>query len=173
MTIRSAETTQSIFLKIARDKGLLTEAQVTKVLRMQDVERARGGAARSIDEISLEAGLLTIEQVKGLERGVRYYVVRKADKRYATEAESRGIVDHDTVVNCLNKQKLDFTQRNRLARLSKLLLEIEAITLEQDAVLRDAVIERVKRKQEQIASAQRERVTVERVTRAMARGTVV
>lgn len=136
-----AETTQQIFFRIAREHALLSEQQITALLEAQDRARS-SGAPRSVDALSIDMGYLGIDQVKGIERGVRYYVVRKADKLYGKVARERGLVDAETIANCLKKQKLDFTRRHVLVRLSKLLLDIDALTLAEDQQIREEVIRR-------------------------------
>lgn len=134
-----SESTQAIFLRIATEKKLIDAEQARQLLEaLEDKETA--AAVLGLETIVLEKKLLSVEQVKGIARGVRYYIVRRADKRYGRLACKLGFIDEGTLENCLKKQKLDYTRRRRLVRLSKLLLEVEAITKTQDAKIRARVL---------------------------------
>lgn len=132
------ESSASIFAKIAIEKGLLDEKKLEQARMLQKLAR-KDGKAVPLDKACLELEILTPEQVRGLERGLRYYVARKADKIYAKLATARKFVDADTAEHCLQKQHTEFYKKKRLVRLSKLLLGLDAITSEQDDEVRKAV----------------------------------
>ncbi|MHC4392067.1 MAG: hypothetical protein ACYS22_12225 [Planctomycetota bacterium] len=155
-----AESTRDIFLRIAVERGFVTPEQRDEVLSayLAAKESAGGVKATPVEQILVDRGLLTVPQVKGIDRGVRYYIVRKADKAYGRIAKRRGLIDQSTLKNCLKKQKLDFTKRLVLSRLSKLLLEVEAITPEQHEAVCQAVIDEKSKKREAARAASAESV---------------
>jgi len=136
-----SETAASIFAKIAIEKGFLDEKKLEQARTLQRLAR-KDGKAVTIDKACLELDLLTPVQVKGLERGLKYYVVRKADKIYGKLAVQKKFADKETVENCLEKQKNEYAKK-KLVRLSKLLMGLDAIDEAQDAELRAAVLKRL------------------------------
>lgn len=130
-----------VFLEIAERKGCLTAGQVRRMRAELGVPLATG--LLELERLCVARKLLSDAQVRGIDRGVHYFVVRRADKLYARLATERGYVDEDTARNCLKKQRRDYARRRTLARISKLLAGLDAITPAQDAELREAVIERL------------------------------
>ncbi|MHC4830991.1 MAG: hypothetical protein ACYTFT_11665, partial [Planctomycetota bacterium] len=98
-----AESTRDIFLRIAVERGFVTPEQRDEVLSayLAAKESAGGVKATPVEQILVDRGLLTVPQVKGIDRGVRYYIVRKADKAYGRIAKRRGLIDQSTLKNCL------------------------------------------------------------------------
>ncbi|MFC1706367.1 hypothetical protein ACFL59_06020 [Planctomycetota bacterium] len=141
-----SESERTIFLRIATEKGLLSSRQVAEVLAAHAAERDGDDGQPTVAERCVNMELLTPEQARGLDRGVRYYVLRKADKLYGRVAVEREYVDRDTVDNCLKKQKLDYLKRKVLARLSKLLTGLDAVTAEEDEAIRQEVVRRIEAK---------------------------
>jgi hypothetical protein len=136
------ESQAEIFVKIAQEKGLLDAAKLARVREAQR-EARKQKKSLSIEAACVDLGFLTNEQVRGLERGIRYYVVRKADRIYGRLAIEKGYADADTVRHCLARQHDEFFKRKKLVRLSKLLLGLDALTAEQDQDLRTLVISRL------------------------------
>lgn len=137
-----AESAAAIFAKIAIEKGFLDEKKVEQARTLQRVSRKHGKSV-PIDKACLELNLLTPVQVKGLERGLKYYIVRKADKIYGKLAVKKKYADKDTVEHCLERQKSEFTKKKRLVRISKLLAGLDAIDAAKDAELRAEVAKRL------------------------------
>ena len=136
------ESSAAIFAKIAVEKGFLDEKKLDQARTLQKLCR-REGQALPLDRACLELEILTPEQVRGLERGLKYYVARKADKIYAKLAVARAFCDADTVEHCLARQHTEFYKKHRLVRLAKLLLGLDGITPEHDAVICKAVSARL------------------------------
>lgn len=136
------ESATDIFAKIAREKGLLDDA---KLGQARDAQKAARKEKRvlSLENACLELGILTPDQVRGIQRGIRYYVVRKADRIYGKVAIEKGFVEADVVRNCLSKQHDEFFKNKKLIRLSKLLMGLDAITTEEDEEVRKIVIGRL------------------------------
>jgi hypothetical protein len=132
------ESSAAIFAKIAIEKGLLDEKKLEQARTLQKLAR-KDGKAVALDKACLELEILTPGQVRGLERGLKYYVARKADKIYGKLAIARKFCDADTVEHCLQKQHTEFYKNKRLVRLAKLLTGLDAIKPEQDEELRKAV----------------------------------
>ncbi|GIW73025.1 MAG: hypothetical protein KatS3mg102_2567 [Planctomycetota bacterium] len=130
-----------VFLEIARAKQLLSDRQLAEL--RDEIAQATGGQLVLVQRLCLERGWLDGAQVRALDRAVHYYVVRKADKLYGRIAVERGFVAADVVRNCLNKQRRDYERRRTLVRLSRLLHGLDAISPEQDAAVRAAVIARL------------------------------
>ncbi|MHC4830655.1 MAG: hypothetical protein ACYTFT_09940 [Planctomycetota bacterium] len=133
------ETTQDIFLKIAQQKGLLHEDWIEEAIGLQTIDRMRG-RDRSIESILVEQEYLSVDQVKGLLRGVRYYVIRKNDRRYGRSALRLGLIGRPLYSEALRRQKRAFHERNVLVRLSALLLHMGVIDPEQDQAIRDELL---------------------------------
>jgi len=136
------ENFASIFCRIALEKNLLDEKQLEQARVLVRLAR-RESKPMSLDRACVELELLTPEQVRGIERGIRVYVVRKADKIFGRLAVEKGFVDADTVEHCFARQQSELTKNHRLVRLSKLLMGLDAITPEQDAELRKLLAERL------------------------------
>lgn len=136
------ESAADIFAKIALEKKLLDRAALDRVREAQREARKKKRAL-TIEQACLDLGVLTRDQVRGLERGIRYYFVRKADKIYGKVAVEKGFIDADTVKNCLSKQHDEFFKRKKLVRISKLLAGLDAITPAEDAEVRAVVVSRL------------------------------
>jgi hypothetical protein len=136
------ESATDIFAKIAREKGLLDDAKLAQAREAQKAAR-KEKRALSLENACIELGILTADQVRGIQRGIRYYVVRKADRIYGKVAIEKGFVDDDVVRNCLSKQHDEFFKNKKLIRLSKLLMGLDAITTEEDDEVRKVVIGRL------------------------------
>jgi hypothetical protein len=130
-----------VFLEIAQKKGCLTGGQVERLRSELGVPVATG--LLELERLCVSRRLLTDAQVRGIDRAVHYYIVRRADKLYARLAIERGYVDEDTARNCLKKQRSDYARRRTLGRISRLLSGLDAITPAQDDELREAVVRRL------------------------------
>ncbi len=135
------DTPASIFRKIVTEKGLLDEEALDRAEAAAEDGRAAGkGASYTVERACLDLGLLTEAQVRGIEAGRHYYIVRKADKTYAKIAVRDGLVASATVEKCLAAQKREYLEKRRLVRLSRLLLDKKAISAEDDAAVREQVV---------------------------------
>ena len=134
------ETTQNIFLKIARRKMFLQKSDVEILLGLQAIDRMRG-ERRRIQDLCIEEELLTEEQVRGILRGVRYYVVRQADRRYGRILLERRLVARRDLNVALMEQKRTYQRKKTLLRLSKILLDKKEITIDEDRNVRRELLE--------------------------------
>ncbi|HVY61934.1 MAG TPA: hypothetical protein VHF22_09790, partial [Planctomycetota bacterium] len=132
------ESRAAIFAKIAIEKGFLDEKKLEQARTLMKLAR-KDGKAVALDKACIELEILTPDQVRGLARGLKYYVARKADKIYGKLAVARKYCDEDTVEHCLQKQHAEFYKKNRLVRLAKLLSGLDAIKPEHDEEVRKAV----------------------------------
>jgi hypothetical protein len=130
-----AETSQSIFLTIARQTGLLSEERAELLVGLQKLDRIRG-RQRSVEQLAVGERFMTPEQVRKVLKAVRYYVIRRHDRRYARTARDLGFISWHTFDRCLKLQKRWYMEHRLLVRLGKILLRRGEITPQQDAVVR-------------------------------------
>lgn len=136
------ETAAAIFSRIALEKGLLDETKLG-LARQKLRDMRRKGVPYALDRACIDLGLLSEAQVRGIERGLRYYVARKADKAYRRIAADKGLVDGTVLDECLTEQKREFYENHRLLRLSRMLIDREAIDAAGDAAVRQEVLARL------------------------------
>lgn len=98
--------------------------------RPQLAEARRLGAQRrkSPGEVLIEQGLLTREQLKGLERAITYRLGRDQDKEIAKIIVDSNYCDPARVEAALRKQKEFYGKTGELMRLGVLLVEGRDIT---------------------------------------------
>jgi len=130
---------QSTFLRIAQAKDLLDDAAIEEIKGIQALDRMLG-RERSVARICKRAGYLTIRQIKGILRGVRYYFARQADRRYGRIALRRGFTTRAALQEGLRRQKITLKRERVLVRLYRFLFEMGAISYEEHRVVLQALV---------------------------------
>lgn len=102
------ESRKPLFGRLAVEKGLITETQLTRALEIQQGESA-SGSGRLIGKILLEQGLLSdaqIDEILSLQevRGNMEALLDPADERFASLALERGLVTVDQIFEAIAAQ---------------------------------------------------------------------
>ena len=108
---------EALLKRIGISKKLFSRAQWTEAARVGQESGASPG------EALVDQGVLSVDQLRGLERAVLYRMGRDEDKELAKIILDSGYAPREAVEAALERQKEVYSATGKLARLGDVLLE--------------------------------------------------